>query len=477
MPKTRAANPKKSTQESNYRRTYKRVTAFMQKRPFSSFFIALAALLVIIIAGNLLNKPKITKPSTNTAKQVRIYAIGEAPKVTVQGKIIKSGVVKISAQSSGIVQNIAVKEGDSVPAGATILSLSSNYQGGNAPALQAQIAQQQYQNVVDTYGEQTDNINKQKDIARNNAENAIDLQNLNATAATASASLINYNQGILNGLVQTLTTLQPSDPAYQQTQSAITQLSAAQNQLTQSQSQIAYQGDANNPPAKIASTQKDLTLQQLDIQQKALDLNKSISQLQAQLAEVSAANMSPASPFAGTVERVYVNIGQSVSQGTLLAAIVSPNVHSTVEVDVPQNIAQNISRLEASNLSIGTHIYSVRPTFVSTEATTGSLYSILYTIPQDDNTLVTDGSYIKVEIPVGAPSTGAAVPFIPLDAVYQSQDASYLLVDTNGTAQVRQVTLGQIYGSYVEITNGLKSGDQVILDRNVVSGDKVNNTQ
>lgn len=449
----------------------------MQKRPFSSFFIALAALLVIIIAGNLLNKPKITKPSTNTAKQVRIYAIGEAPKVTVQGKIIKSGVVKISAQSSGIVQNIAVKEGDSVPAGATILSLSSNYQGGNAPALQAQIAQQQYQNVVDTYGEQTDNINKQKDIARNNAENAIDLQNLNATAATASASLINYNQGILNGLVQTLTTLQPSDPAYQQTQSAITQLSAAQNQLTQSQSQIAYQGDANNPPAKIASTQKDLTLQQLDIQQKALDLNKSISQLQAQLAEVSAANMSPASPFAGTVERVYVNIGQSVSQGTLLAAIVSPNVHSTVEVDVPQNIAQNISRLEASNLSIGTHIYSVRPTFVSTEATTGSLYSILYTIPQDDNTLVTDGSYIKVEIPVGAPSTGAAVPFIPLDAVYQSQDASYLLVDTNGTAQVRQVTLGQIYGSYVEITNGLKSGDQVILDRNVVSGDKVNNTQ
>ena len=465
-----------------YRRTYTRVTSFIQERPFTSFFLTLGLLFLIILLGNIFGGAKAEKAKPALVKSVSVYAIGEAPKVVFQGKIDKIGVAKITALAGGVVQSIPVQEGDTVYKGTQILSLSSNYQGGNAAALQAQIAERQYKNVTDTYDEQTDLINKQKDIANKTNENAVNLQNLNAIASTESASLINSNQDYLNSLNQSLSTLQTQnqvnpDPAtqqqIQQLQGSINQLQGGLNQLRQGQRQLAYQADSNQPPAELANLQKDITLKQLDVQQKSLDMNKELSKLQAELAEVSASAMYPASPFAGTVQRIYVNVGQAVSPGTLLATVASNTMHTSVVVNVPENVAKNISRLEASNLYLGTHIYIVRPTFVSTEATDGSLYTVLYSIPDEDSSLVTDASYIKVEIPVGSPSTGATVPFVPIDAVYQTQDTSYLLVMNKQRAVTREVTLGSIYGSYVEVTSGLKSGDQVILDRNVVAGDRV----
>jgi hypothetical protein len=65
------------------------------------------------------------------------------------------------------------------------------------------------------------------------------------------------------------------------------------------------------------------------------------------------------------------------------------------------------------------------------------------------------------------------VPFIPLDAVFQTQDQSYVFVIQGGKAVSKSITTGQVVGGQVEVTSGLENKDQVILDRNVVAGDTV----
>jgi hypothetical protein len=47
----------------------------------------------------------------------------------------------------------------------------------------------------------------------------------------------------------------------------------------------------------------------------------------------------------------------------------------------------------------------------------------------------------------------------------------------NNKALARKVTLGDVYGEYVEVTQGLYDNDIVILDRNVVAGDSVKTIQ
>src|SRR6266567_3160943 len=191
---------------SQLRARYKTMTAFIQRRPLGSFFIGMGLLFLVIIVGHFLNQPKAQPEAKTPVKSVKLYSIGSAPKATFQAKIEKAGVVKIVAQTSGIVQSIAVNEGSDVAKGKTLITLASNYQGGNAPGLSAQIANAQYQNVLDTYDQQHDVINKQKDIANSTFNNYTEQQNIASQSANNTNSLISANQTALDTMNTQLTT-------------------------------------------------------------------------------------------------------------------------------------------------------------------------------------------------------------------------------------------------------------------------------
>ena len=461
-----------------YKKWYSNTTGFIQRRPLGSFFITLGILFLIIIIGHIANQPKPQVTPPVPPKTISLFSIGSAPKATFQAKIEKAGVVKIIAQTSGIVQSVSVTDGSSVKKGQQLITLSSNYQGGNALALQAQVAQAQYQNVVDTFGQQQDAINKQKTIADATLNNYYDQQSIASQSANNTNSLINANQTVIDYLNRQLssdTSSGTSSATLNSEESQINTLQGAQNSLRASLASLQEQTDTGKAPGQLATTQHDLTVDQLNLQEKTLELNKEVTGLQAELAQVNADTMLPASPVKGVVERVFVHPGELVSPGTELAIITADEASSqTIAVaDVPQQIAQNISQVEPSNLLINGKSYSLKPFYVSTDATDGLLYSIFYTVPDAESTLVTDGQYVSVAIPIGSAKTEATVPFVPIDAVYQTQDSNYLLVDENNKAVSRQVSVGNVFGSYIEINNGLQLGDQVILDRNVVAGDKV----
>ena len=460
-------------------RTYPAVKAFIVRRPMVSFFVALGILLLLIIANSLLTPKPQEISGSEKVKEVKIYKIGSAPKISVAASVQKKGVVQIIAQAPGIVNSVNVNPGQTVSRGTVLVNLANNYTGGSAAGVSAAIANAQYKNVKETYDTQLDIINKQREIANQTEENTSELRNITDQSVSDTHNLIDLNASVIVTLEQNLQNLEQNnvnganDATILSTKQLLTQARSTNNQLYQAVRNAEYQSNSDNPPAKLSELSKDVTLKQLDVQEKALDLSKEVSRLQSALAYISASSMAPASPFNGIVERVNVVPGQTVNPGMVLATVTSSDQEATVIAKVPSQIAQNISKVESSSLFINGKTYEVVPTYISTEATDGLLYSVVYAVPDELVGKLTDRDFIQVDIPIGYPDSISAVPYLPIDIIYETQSGSYVYLLENGKAVSRKVTLGEVVGGNVAINEGLADKDQVILDRNVIEGDKV----
>jgi RND family efflux transporter MFP subunit len=471
--------PLKTRFTESAKQSYSRSTNFIKRKPLGSFVFFLVLLLAVLLLSRLLQQTPEETETQKITKNVEVYSIGDGPKATYQARIEKTGVITIVAQSPGIVQNIAFKEGDTVTKGQQIISLSSNYQGGNAASVQRQIAQKQYQNVLDTFDTQNQLIQQQQVVATASAENAQRTRDITRQSLGETSDLINANQDQLNQLNTTLDTLETTNPAganneqVGELQGTITQLQGGINQLRAAQRTSEYQASNDNPPATLANAQEEIALKQLDVQRKTLELNRDVSKLQVKLAYVTEAMMYPASPFTGTIENIAVRQGQAVNAGTELATIAADDIVTSAQLQVPQSVASMLSVGEPSTAKVNNKMFQITPYYVSKEATSGQLYSVKYDIPAEYQKEFADGEYITIQVPLKMADTTAAVPLIPIDAVYQTQEKSFVLVASKNKAMTKDIKVGEVFGNYVEVESGLSRGDQVILNRNVISDDAI----
>nr|MBP9700067.1 hypothetical protein [Candidatus Woesebacteria bacterium] len=240
---------------------------------------------------------------------------------------------------------------------------------------------------------------------------------------------------------------------------------------------IEYQSDEEKTPAQLSDLSKDLTLKQLELQEKSLVLAKELSGLNLRLARVSEGLMYPATPCGGVVERVYVKVGQSVAPGMLLATIKADSGENSAVILVPAAIAKQVSSSEVTEFVIGTKKVDLYPRYISTEATDGSLYSLLYSIPASYSASLTNATSISARIPLGAANLITDELSIPLDAVYQTQEKAYVYILKKDGDAVRaktvEVALGDVSGRFVQVLSGLSSTDTIILSRTVQDGDLV----
>lgn len=457
---------------------YKKFMLFAKRKPITAFLMLLVLLLSLIVLSNIVNRPA---PETQEAKlptkEVSVYTIGSSPKIKVQAQIEKSGVIKIVSLGNGVVQSINVFVGQQVYRGTNLVSMSTNYSGGNAFSLQRQLAQTQYQNVLDTYQTQKDLIGKQKELVNKNDENTDKLREIARNSNDQTQGLINLNNDILNILASEQTNLEATNSADTNFDAILgikqlrSQLSAGNNQLQAGLDNSKYSASNDNAPAAISDISKDITLKQLELQEKALDLNKEVSRLNVMLTQVNEAIMFPSSPINGVVERIYVKVGQVVTPGMLIAQISGESNSLTAIALLSREISQGVLRAESSILYLGNKTFEEVPFYVSTEATDGSLYTAQFSIPQEYAKEVSDKGYITIDIPVGFPQTGGTIPFVPLDAIFQTQDQAYLYVVKNSKAESKKIKLGQVLGRFVEVTSGLSPEDQVIINRNVIQSD------
>lgn len=452
----------------------------VEKRPFLSFFIGLGILLAIILLGNtIFRTTSSTEKEEQAPKDVTVFRIGEAPKMSVQGEVKKNGVIKISAQTPGIVSTINVVEGTSVAKGKVIISLSSNYQGGNAAVVQKQLAGVAYINAKETSEIQKELIQKQRDLANEQSNNSEELRKITEASISETESLLNLNNDLLNQVKNQIEDLQANngDPA----QIALLQAQQSQLQAVVNQQQAAlraakYQVDTNSPANDITKISKEITLKQLDLQEKAIAFSLQTSALQVKLAQIQAAMMFPAAPFPGTVERIHVKVGESVTPGDILATLTGDEGSIIIDAKVSQDIAQKVTTTEEAVILVGTKQIKVVPFYVSSEATSGQLYSVLFSLDKSFSPNFTDQAYVSVSLPVGNSETGSTVPFIPVDSVFQTQNEAYVYIVEEDKAKSKQVKLGPVTGKYVVVEQGLTGSEQIILSRTVIDGDIINVT-
>ena len=92
-------------------------------------------------------------------------------------------------------------------------------------------------------------------------------------------------------------------------------------------------------------------------------------------------------------------------------------------------------------------------------------------VPNPDGTLPS-GVYCSVElqIPRKTPSID-----VPADAIVFDAQGLHVAVIENGNVHMRKVTVARDFGTHVEVTDGLKDGDRVILNPsvNLAEGSKV----
>ena len=82
------------------------------------------------------------------------------------------------------------------------------------------------------------------------------------------------------------------------------------------------------------------------------------------------------------------------------------------------------------------------------------------------------GVYCTVELKIPRP---APALIVPASAIIFNQNGMQVAIVENGVAHLRKIAITTDYGTEVEISDGIKEGDEVILQPpvNLADGDKV----
>jgi RND family efflux transporter MFP subunit len=228
-----------------------------------------------------------------------------------------------------------------------------------------------------------------------------------------------------------------------------------------------------------------LTLQQgdndrltLQAQQAAVGVaqsNIAAQEAQIRVLEQEKAYQRVVAPFDGVITQRAIDNGSLVQSGsTFMFTLMHANVIRT-QVFVPQD--------QAFGLGPGVDAV-VRVPEIPNRTFPGKVTRIASALQPGSRTLLTE---IDVPNPDGALSPGiyctvelfiprkTPAMIVPADAVVFDQNGLHVAVVENGVAHMQKITIARDFGTEVEVHDGVKPGDQVILNPmvNLAEGSKV----
>src|SRR5262249_21570516 len=270
----------------------------------------------------------------------------------------------------------------------------------------------------------------------------------------------------------------------------------AQNEATLAQNQASVQQAEANRDLAHVTWQRDSTLvkqgwvtqQQgdtdrltLQAQQAAVEAARQIVAAQQGLLGVlhqQKAYQSVIAPFDGIVTQRNINIGDLVqadaTSGTFMFNVIQSDVIRT-QVYVPQNDAIGVKPgieavVRVPEIPGRTFPRKVARIADALQPGTRTLLTEI-DIPNPDGTLK-PGIYCLVELHIPRDTPGMLVP---ADALIFNRDGLQVAVIENGTARIRKITVARDLGTSLEVRDGVKPGDRVILNPsvNLVDGSNV----
>lgn len=178
-------------------------------------------------------------------------------------------------------------------------------------------------------------------------------------------------------------------------------------------------------------------------------------------------------PFDATVARVDLQVGQKIDQNGLVVVVDLSSFHIDVPVDEldvsqlarGQQVHVTLDALPGKQ--IGGTVTNIEP-LATKNAQGATTYQVRVEISQEDPAIL-PGMTAAVQIVTTAKDNAILVP---RRAIQTRDGKTYLLIPTSGQFDVqnnrpaseeRPVTVGLSNNEYIEITSGLKAGEQVLV--------------
>lgn len=230
--------------------------------------------------------------------------------------------------------------------------------------------------------------------------------------------------------------------------------------------------------SSLSDTEEDIELANLKKDRATRKSTLEQSALSTQLSNLSDAVLKPKVFASGTVQSIRVKRGDFVTTGMTLATISSPRGATSLEAFLDARTARLFDATKEARVTIGNETLSLRPTYFSKRENEQGLFTVLFTLSQDMEAKLVSGEFLKIALPLK--STESEATLIPIDALFQDDSHASVLVERDGEAVAITVTLGTLYGGFAEVKfsdSGLAKGDRIILNRAVISGDRVSSVQ
>jgi len=220
----------------------------------------------------------------------------------------------------------------------------------------------------------------------------------------------------------------------------------------------------------LSQADYDKSSAQLEVSRRQYDIarNSAAQQYQSLLAaraRVSLARKALAdtvvrAPFAGVVGERLVSVGDYVTRGTKVASVLRTNP-LRLQLTVPQQFSIEVGVGRAVSLEVDTapgKTYTGQVRYVSPALQTDSRTLIVEAVVANPDGALRPGTFATAQI---EQSTNTPGILAPAAAVRTVSGTSRVFVVAGGRAEERLVTTGQSVGDRVEITTGLKAGEQV----------------
>lgn len=217
-------------------------------------------------------------------------------------------------------------------------------------------------------------------------------------------------------------------------------------------------------------------ISQAALEQASAEYKTAQAQTHAQQAEISIANVQAGlhtvvAPYSGIISAVFAEVGDMALPGKPLLTLYDPQ-KMRVTASVPESQITQLDRagelrLEISGHTLSAVVLSVQSMIILPTADAIShQIQVRITLPQnltEGLTKPSPGTFARLSVPITGKRDTAQLQ-VPSAAVMRRGELSVLYVVINGSAQLRQVRLGQTRGDFIEIVSGVEAGEQVALN-------------
>lgn len=463
----------------NYKNIKKKAECILNKYTLKILF-SLFCLLIFLLAASIITKAdelsdEVVQP---VSKSVEVIDFGsQEQELTVAAKVKNLSTVTLVAQSNGPVSQLAVVEGTHVLPGYAITQQSSAYSAGSAAILQRQTAQTNVSFATRQLELVTESVVQARSQADRSRDNTEELRLLSEKAVADTKDVISLSETQLADLEAQLTDAINGGATADVVTGLRSGVIATKNGLVAARTQLRsleYQVDTDKPPTQLADTAYDMVYTTTQLQLETVEMQKKLADLALKSAYIAEAATRVQAPFAGRIEKIFVQKGQYLTVGTPVAVLQGDSGNLCIQISITGSLASSIDQTKNLGVRLGQELIELPITHVSQTNVKGSLYEVLALVPHNLEDSFYDGQSIEVVLPIGnQPDFGKVAMMLPLDAVYMTNTDTFVYVMSEGVVEKKTVVLGEVLSEKVEIISGIEVGEQVILDRTVVAGELV----